>query len=158
MLDFQRNIQNISKYLNKIDKHIQSYILLFFVKNPEILADQNRKQLLEGKSYDESVITPLYKPITVKIKQRRSQPYKNKQGQIAVTLKATGKFHKDIKQKVTPNGFELFNRNALMGKLQNKYGDKLIGISDAMIYDIAQDEITLFVIKQINKDLAKYVY
>lgn len=113
-------VDNINLYINNSVNFVKDYII-------ELQIDQ----LWEGRRSDDSIITPLYKELTVKIKKEKGQPVDR------VTLKDTGSFYDKIFVKPEKGESILIesedNKNE---KIVKKYGEKIFGINKYNTIDV----------------------
>ena len=86
--------------------------------------DLNRSQLTEGQNIDKSDIEPAYSRVTVSYKKSKSQISDR------VTLKDTGDFYKSFTVKANADSFVINATDSKTNKLQKKYGDKILGLSE----------------------------
>lgn len=98
----------------------------------DLMADLNRAQLMEGVNNEDQIITPAYKPSTIKAKKKRGQPY-NK-----VTLFWDGNFHRALKARRKGGTFELFDTDKKDADLREKYGDEIEGLTPESMQKVSQ--------------------
>ena len=100
-------------------------------ENAEVMADLNAEQLARGLRADGSEILPLYKPLTIEIKQTKS-------GLAAVTdhvtLFDTGSHYRELYAEVQGDEIEYGSRDEKSAKLQKKYST-----SKGPIYGLTTD-------------------
>lgn len=98
----------------------------------------NRQQLDAGMRADGSDISPDYTPLTVFLKSEKGQPTDR------VTLRDTGEFYADIRAEFDNDEVVLRDDNEKTIKLQNKYGDEILGLSDQSIKRITDLLLPIF--------------
>lgn len=96
----------------------------------DLIAEQ---QLYEGIDGENKIISPSYKPFTVKIKRFKGQPTDR------VTLKDTGDFYNSIKVRYgtgSTNWIMVFwASDSKVEKLKAKYGKDLLGLTPISLED-----------------------
>lgn len=85
----------------------------------------NQGQMFIGRRADGTEILPTYKDSTIEIKKSKGQPYDR------VTLKDTGAFWDSINVNVATDTFLIDASDSKTQGLVKKYGDKILGLSDA---------------------------
>lgn len=93
--------------------------------NAVLLEEMNRQQLAAGIRADGSEITPDYTRATVQIKQGKGQPTDK------VRLKDTGSFYQSIFVDVFKDAFEMKADDGKTLDLKAKYGDLILGLTEA---------------------------
>lgn len=115
--------------------------------NTDKIEDLNLMQLNDGENYDGSQIEPFYTPFTVAQKKRKGQPYDR------VTLRDTGAFYKGIQANIFQNKFEMIGTDAKTAKLENKYGNLIIGLSDDSKETLVKDILTPGLVQKFKEAL-----
>lgn len=90
----------------------------------EIFLDLNREQLLSGIRADKSKITPEYAYFTRRKKQEQGRDPD------VVTLYDTGDFYRGMFLDVGSDLLEVDSTDYKSGELQEKYGEKIFGLTD----------------------------
>lgn len=103
--------------------------------NGHVLEDANTAQLAEGLDADNRDITPEYAPLTVEIKGQKGQPTDR------VTLRDEGDFYAGIVAKVRGQAVEMEGTDPKTAELQQKYGNPIIGLSDAAVDEFREDYV-----------------
>ena len=94
------------------------------VLEQDFAKDLNRSQLIDGQNIDASDIEPAYSRTTVSIKKSKRQISDR------VTLKDTGDFYKSFTLKTNNDSFVISATDSKTNKLQKKYGNKILGLSE----------------------------
>jgi len=94
------------------------------VLEQDFAKDLNRSQLIDGQNIDTSNIEPAYSRTTVSIKKSKRQISDR------VTLKDTGDFYKSFTLKTNNDSFVISATDSKTNKLQKKYGNKILGLSE----------------------------
>lgn len=118
---------------------------------PEI-EDLNTDQLNAGQNAKGQPIRPPYRPLTVVIKQAKGQSTNR------VTLKDEGDFHKSIFVKTHQNAFELEATDPKTAALTDKYGEEILGLTEANIAEaseIIEDTFVKLFEQQFNQHASK---
>lgn len=105
--------------------------------NAEGIAELNREQLEKGLD-SENKDLGIYRDFAYK---NRFRP---------VDLKLTGDFHRSIKPEFASESFNMVATDEKTEKLQDKYGDDIIGLSDKSIEELGTD-----IIGQVQYELRK---
>lgn len=103
--------------------------------NGHVLEDANTAQLAEGLDADNRDITPEYAPLTVEIKQMKGQPTSH------VTLRDSGDFYAGIVAQVRGEAIALEGTDPKTQELQQKYGNRILGLSDAAVDEFREDYV-----------------
>ena len=100
------------------------------------------KQLEDrGVGSDNKKLTPKYKRITISIKKRKGQPSNR------VTLKDTGAFHKSFFIDAKSRFFTIRATNEKSEGLEEKYGDKIFGLTSPNKRRLAKDLKSKLILK-----------
>ena len=128
---------NIEEKINITLKRIEGKIALY-----------NKEQLYnKGVTSDNSAVTPLYTPLTIKIKKSKGQRTDH------VTLKDTGAFHNSMFVVYAPRSFQIYARNNKTNKLVKKYGDNIFGMTDININKMNWEDVYPALMQEIRKDI-----
>jgi hypothetical protein len=100
-----------------------------------VLEDANTAQLADGLDADNRDITPEYAPLTVEIKKEKGQPSDR------VTLRDEGNFYASIVARVRAQEVEMEGTDPKTQELQQKYGNNIIGLSDAAVDEFREDYV-----------------
>jgi len=116
-----------------------------------VIEDLNAEQLLQGTYTTGREITPGYRnPVYAQAKQ-----FMNSRPRPGVPdLKATGAYHESIEARVDTEGISMEATDAKAQDLEAKYGDELIGLSDASRETLAHDYLKPSLVEQVLKYLA----
>ena len=125
MLPFKGMISNLTALKNGgVNAIVQSLVIL----EQEFAKDLNRSQLIDGQNIDGSEVLNRkgegYTRFTVSVKKSKNQISDR------VTLRDTGDFYKSFTVKANANSFVINATDSKTNKLQKKYGDKILGLSD----------------------------
>ncbi len=119
-------------------------------KNEKFITNMNTKDQLykEGVNSDNVKIWSYrkYRPLTIKIKKRKGQPFNR------VTLKDTGRFHSTFKVQAYNTKFEILSNSPLKKRLVKKYGRKIFGLTESN-KDILSKRLKITILKDIHKRL-----
>jgi hypothetical protein len=102
-------------------------------ENKSLIEDKNIAQLEAGKDSNANDITPAYSEFTKRYKQSKGQVYDR------VTLHDTGSFYNGITANPMSTGFEMINNDSKWGKLTEKYGEAIIGLSEKSISELREE-------------------
>lgn len=86
--------------------------------------DMERERVFSGMRADGTTITPMYKPVTVFIKQMKGQPTDR------VTLFDTGAFHKAFTMERNGENVLFSSSDSKTDKLVDKYGEGIFGMNE----------------------------
>jgi hypothetical protein len=121
MLPFKNMIKNLTALKNGgVNEIIKSLVIL----EDEFAKNLNRSQLIDGENINGTSIEPAYTRFTVSEKKRKGQIFDR------VTLKDTGDFHKSFTVKASSDSFVINATDPKTNKIQRKYGDKILGLSE----------------------------
>lgn len=104
-------------------------------QNVAFLEDANTAQLAAGLDSDGHAIEPEYAPLTVDIKQQKGQTSDR------VTLRDSGDFYSSIIAQVDATEFEMVATDMKTPALLEKYGDEVLGLTDAHVDEFRQDYV-----------------
>lgn len=110
----------------------------------------NKQWFQKGQKLDGKIIKPAYSRITVSIKQRKGDPYDR------VTLRDTGRLYESIDILAGDRSAIARVSVPYFKKLQEKYGDKILGIQDVFIVDFAENYVLPLLTKNINDSITTY--
>jgi hypothetical protein len=154
MLLIEELIESYTKILNNSVLNIFELIEKAILEHRDKFEDANREQLKHGLSaLDEKITAPsnlpyqFYAPFTVREKKRKNQEHK------FITLKDSGDFHKSITMKLTPDGFSLDATDPKKNKLVIKYGEEVLGITEANLNILLKGQIVPELISIIKNQL-----
>lgn len=116
--------------------------------NEQFIVSLNALQMDRGLRSDNSVITPTYEILTVKLKKAKSQPYDR------VTLRDSGKFYKSLYIEYHSDHIRIYTDESepYFRDLRPKYGNAIYGLTPEDIKLVAQ-RFVLPRIKKYFKDL-----
>lgn len=97
---------------------------------PEIIELNTEDQLDRGVRGTSRKIFPKYQPLTIKIKRAKGQPTDR------VTLKDTGEWYSRFYLNYGKTAFSIENDDELTGPLQDKYGEAILGLTDANVGEV----------------------
>lgn len=143
-MDFGTYIEN----LKGID--IQALCIAELKTFEVFLADLNRKQMRKGLNSDNVSIGTYFSESYAVFKQSRPGRLAEK-GQVDLFLE--GYFSKGIFSKVGTDTILFDSTDQKSGKLENKYGKQIFGLSKESISELLPDLISA-IIKEINVKLA----
>lgn len=83
----------------------------------------------KGQDAKGSLIRPAYKPMTIKMKKKKGQPYDR------VTLRDTGKFHRELEVIPHATYVEIKSSVEYSKHLIKKYGENILGIQEELLRD-----------------------
>lgn len=83
----------------------------------------------KGQDAKGSLIRPAYKPMTIKMKKKKGQPYDR------VTLRDTGKFHRELEVIPHATYVEIKSSVEYSKYLIKKYGENILGIQEELLRD-----------------------
>lgn len=116
------------------------FVILDYIRN---------KQLFQkGEKYDGKKIKPGYSRITIKIKQKKGDPYDR------VTLKDTGKFYNTMQLFLGQSYIYVTINVSYYDKLEKKYGRKIIGLQEQFLEEFAENYIIPELKKRIDDIIA----
>lgn len=104
-------------------------------QNVAFLEDANTAQLAAGLDSDGQAITPEYAPLTVALKQLQGLPADR------VTLRDTGDFYTSIIAQLDADSFELVATDEKTPALVAKYGDEILGLTEAHVDEFREDYV-----------------
>ena len=103
--------------------------------NNYVLEDANAAQLEAGLDADGRQLTPEYAELTIELKQQKGQPTDR------VTLRDSGAFYAGIVAQVRSDAIALEGTDPKTRELQEKYGDDIIGLSEAAVAEFREDYV-----------------
>jgi len=115
--------------------------------NRHVLEDANTAQLAQGKDADGQDITPEYAPLTRAIKQLKGQPVDR------VTLRDEGDFYSGIVADVRSGEVEMVGTDVKTPGLTGKYGEDILGLSDAALEEFRQDYVKPELLEKTRDEL-----
>ena len=122
MLPFQNMIKNLTALKNG---GVNSLIEMLVLENREFIGKLNTDlQLYKGFDAVGDKIKPAYSKLTISYKKRKGDPYDR------VTLKDTGDFYRSTDVDTSATDFIIINHDEQFPKLAEKYGNKLLGLSE----------------------------
>lgn len=83
----------------------------------------------KGQDAKGSLIRPAYKPMTIKMKKKKGQPYDR------VTLRDKGKFHRELEVIPHATYVEIKSNVEYSKYLIKKYGENILGIQEELLRD-----------------------
>lgn len=102
----------------------------------------------QGRSGQGLAIVPAYRPMTVRIKKAKGQPFNR------VTLRDTGDFHRSIQAVWRRAGeIEIQAGDSKANDLKDKYGDDILGLNDDSLTRL-RDKLRPILIENLRKSLA----
>lgn len=126
-----------------LDSIVKGLVML----SQDYAKDLNRSQLIDGQNIDGSEIEPAYSRITVSYKKAKNQLFDR------VTLKDTGAFHKSFTVTAKTDSFVINATDSKKNKLQKKYGEKILGLSEENKNLFARFGLRQQLIKQIKQKI-----
>lgn len=122
---FDRKIQPLEDFQNNAPRRILEQVEDV---EPAVVAMNADEQLFAaGVRSDGTDIRPVYTPFTVRIKGMKGQPTDR------VTLRDEGDFHASLRLEFQADEFEIVAGDWKEQKLKAKYGDAILGLTDANI-------------------------
>lgn len=103
--------------------------------NHYVLEDANAAQLDAGLDADNRAIQPEYAELTIEIKTAEGQPTDR------VTLRDRGDFYAGIVAQVRGEAIALEGTDPKTQQLQEKYGNRILGLSDAAVDEFREDYV-----------------
>lgn len=113
-----------------VNMPVENFMADITQENKDFIEDKNTESLEQGLDSDGNLITPEYSPFTVAYKKSIGATFD------VVTLKDKGDFHKSITAEVKPYGFEMVANDNKWGKLVEKYGEAIVGISKVDVEEL----------------------
>lgn len=109
----------------------------------------NKQWFRKGQKSDGKIIKPAYKRLTIKIKQKKGDPYDR------VTLRDTGKLYRSIELIIGERAVIAKIGVDYYAKLEKKYGSKIMGVQDNFLEEFCENYILPQIKKNINDTIAK---
>lgn len=103
----------------------------------------NKQWFQKGQKSDGGIIKPVYTRITIKLKQKKGDPYDR------VTLRDTGKLYRSIDLIIGERALIARVTVEYFRRLELKYGKKILGIQDKFIEEFTEN----YILPQIKKNL-----
>ena len=123
-------------------------------EHKNLFQDANIDQLNKGlNELNEKITAPehlgykFYSPNTVIEKKAKGQQYK------FITLKDSEDFHLSITTKIEDSGFSMNATDSKKTKLVIKYGEEILGITEANLSEIMNEEILQYIISTIYEKI-----
>lgn len=127
---FDRKIQPLEDFQNNAPQRILDQVADV---EREVIAMNADEQLYgAGIRSDGTDITPGYTPFTVRLKGFKGQPTDR------VTLRDTGDFHASLRLEFQADEFSIVSGDWKEAKLKAKYGDLILGLTDANIQELIE--------------------
>lgn len=123
-----------------------------FLKYDFVILDYltNKQWFQKGQKSDGGIIKPAYSRITVKLKQRKGDPYDR------VTLRDTGKLYRSIDVIVGDRAVILRINVDYYRKLELKYGKKILGIQEQFLKEFCENYIMPEIKKNIDDSITAF--
>lgn len=125
----------LARALNSLPARLTATVLEVAQANNYVIEDANAAQLEAGLDADGRQITPEYTELTVDIKTAKGQVTDH------VTLRDSGAFYAGIVAQVRGQELELVGTDSKTAKLQEKYGDAIIGLSEQAIDEFREEYV-----------------
>lgn len=122
----------VAERLRAVPAEIPAMIAEVVQENASLIEDMNIAQLQEGRRSDGEIL-PDYSPTSVFKYGKPPGPIK---------LFDQGDFYSAISARVEKNGIELDNKDSKAGMLANRYGDEIIGLTDANVQTFIDEILT----------------
>lgn len=139
------------KRIIEIQNSIHLYVKKAFEENEDVIHQlQTEVQLFQkGEDSTGSIIRPAYRPMTIRIKKKKGQPFDR------VTLRDTGEFHKSIQIIATDTHVEITTSHELKEKLFEKYGDDILGIQKELLEEFTKTIVLDVLQTEIKNEITK---
>lgn len=128
-------LDTLARALKNLPARLTATVLEVAQANNYVLEDANTAQLEAGLDADGRQITPEYAELTVDIKTAKGQPTDR------VTLRDRGDFYAGIVAQVRGQELEMVGTDSKTAKLQEKYGDDILGLSEQAIDEFREDYV-----------------
>ncbi|MCC3156437.1 hypothetical protein LJ737_04265 [Hymenobacter sp. 15J16-1T3B] len=129
-------LAQLAKALGQLPRRLDAAVEATVRDNAHVLEDMNTAQLAAGLDADGQPIGPEYAPLTVAIKQLKGQPTDR------VTLRDEGDFYAGVISQLTgQQSFELVGTDPKTDELQYKYGEAILGLTDAHVQEFTDDYV-----------------
>lgn len=126
---FERKIQPLEDFQRDAPRRIMDEVEAV---EEEVVAMNAEQQFAAGIRADGTEIEPPYTAFTVRIKGFKGQPTDR------VTLRDTGDFHGAFRLEFEPDQFTITSGDAKLAKLQAKYGETIMGLTDENIQKLIE--------------------
>lgn len=145
---FDAEINLIDSWKNVIDDSIKEA----FRRYDFVIIDYitNKQWFQKGQKSDGKIIKPAYSRLTVKLKQKKGDPYDR------VTLRDTGKLYRSIDVIIGERAVILRINVDYYRKLELKYGKKIIGVQNQFLEEFCENYIIPQIEKNINDSIAAF--
>jgi len=130
-----RRLDNLERALKRLPDVLELATEQVVQDNRAFLEDANTAQLAAGVDREGEPITPEYAPLTVAIKQAKGQVSNR------VTLRDEGDFYSGILAQLSPAGVELVGTDPKTAGLTEKYGEEILGLTDAHVAEFREDYV-----------------
>lgn len=147
MIIFEQKLAALLRGFAGLTNELKAGVLEKSGKRKEEIEGLNADQLFSGEDFEGKPIRPFYRPATVQIKAQKGQPTDR------VTLRDTGDFYEGITAQVDAKEIELFGSDEKTKQLEEKYGKRLIGLSDesqAKLQELLKPPLLKRIFQQLN--------
>jgi len=142
-------LKNLIKKLKKFEKDLFMIIEQVIKDNEDIVVEMNSESQLFDRGIDRDGVAiesyMPYSPITVELKREKGQPTSR------VTLRDEGDFHYSFFIDFKSDGFEIRATDWKYGDLIDKYGEKILGLTDENLNDLVQNYIKPVLIQKFRE-------
>lgn len=122
---FDQKIRPLEDFQNDAPRRILDQVQ--DVEQQVVAWNADEQMFAAGVRSDGSDITPAYTPFTVRLKGFKGQPTDR------VTLRDTGDFHDSLRLEFQADEFSIVAGDWKEAKLKAKYGDLILGLTDANV-------------------------
>lgn len=146
---YNASIRNLTYRLRKFKDILEEELRKEIENNEEVIVqmiaeNQLYEHGIEGRGI--SIMEyQLYTATTVKIKQRKGQPYDR------VTLRDTGQFHKSLYVEFDENGFYVTSADRKAKDLTDKYGETIFRLTNQNLTQLLRNYIRPSLTKKMKE-------
>ena len=126
-------IQDLINKIEKFEKSTDQIIIDILKTDPVKIKALNTNQMSKGTRADGQQILPPYTAYTKRLKRAKGQPISK------VTLRDTGDFYGSVSVEFRSNEFELIADDPKTQKLQRKYGQQILGLTNNSLKILIDD-------------------
>ncbi|GAA3940437.1 hypothetical protein [Hymenobacter algoricola] len=130
-----RRLEELAAALKLLPDVLEQATAQVVQDNRPFLEDANTEQLAAGLTRENQPITPEYAPLTIALKQIKGQPTER------VTLRDEGDFYTGILALSDAAELTFVGTDAKTPGLVEKYGEDILGLTDAHIEEFRQDYV-----------------
>ena len=142
-----QRLEELARGLGQLHNNLDDAVEATVRDNQHVLEDMNTAQLAAGLDADGQPIGPAYAPLTVAIKQLKGQPTDR------VTLRDEGDFYAGVVSQLSGQSVELVGTDPKTEDLQFKYGEAILGLSDAHVQEFIDDYVRPDLEEEVRRTL-----